>query len=47
MVNSFESLQASAFTFSAKDKTVLAWMMATCSSFRKFCPERKKKEITQ
>lgn len=42
MVNSFESLQASAFTFSAKDKTVLAWMMATCSSFRKFCPEKKK-----
>lgn len=24
-------------TFSAKDKTVLAWMIATCSSFLKFC----------
>lgn len=45
MVNSFESLKASAFTFSAKDKTVLAWMIATCSSFRKFCPERKKERI--
>lgn len=29
-------------TFSANDKTVLAWMMATCSSFLKFYTEGKK-----
>ncbi len=33
----------SKLTFSASDKTVLAWMMATCSSFLKFYTKRKKK----
>lgn len=29
------------FTFSAKDNTVEAWIMATCSSFLKFCEEEE------
>lgn len=30
------------FTFSAKDNTVEAWIMATCSSFLKFCEEKER-----
>lgn len=34
----------SILTFSASDKTVLAWMMATCSSFLKFYRRCKNKQ---
>lgn len=34
----------SILTFSASDKTVLAWMMATCSSFLKFYRRGKNKQ---